>query len=39
MSPDLIVERGHKLLAIDAKLGPAPDERDVGRLNRLRMRG
>lgn len=33
---DLIVERGHKVLAVEAKLGPTPDERDVRHLNWLR---
>jgi predicted AAA+ superfamily ATPase len=33
---DLIVERGHKVLAIEAKLGQTPDERDVRHLNWLR---
>jgi predicted AAA+ superfamily ATPase len=33
---DLIVERGHKVLAIEAKLGPTPDERDVRHINWLR---
>jgi hypothetical protein len=33
---DLIVERGHRVLAIEAKLGQTPDERDVRHLNWLR---
>ncbi|MGA2454803.1 MAG: AAA family ATPase [Solirubrobacteraceae bacterium] len=33
---DLIVERGHKVLAVEAKLGHTPDERDVRHLNWLR---
>lgn len=33
---DLIVERGHKVLAVEAKLGQTPDERDVRHLNWLR---
>ncbi|HUB73784.1 MAG TPA: DUF4143 domain-containing protein [Solirubrobacteraceae bacterium] len=33
---DLVVERGHKLLAVEVKLGPTPDEREVRHLNWLR---
>jgi predicted AAA+ superfamily ATPase len=33
---DLIVERGHKVLAVEVKLGQTPDERDVRHLNWLR---
>ncbi len=32
---DLIVERGRKILAIEVKLGQAPDERDVRHLRWL----
>jgi hypothetical protein len=33
---DLIVERGHEIIAIEVKLGQSPDERDVRHLHWLR---